>query len=131
MTPMRCAVLLGYDPTTGAAATPVAAIAADGHRLAVSWMPFTDGRCEAWRDTLAESLAAVDSLSHVGVDWPAQLDAWAAASSTTQALELVDPPEAGDLRDAAEQVLDALLACPATAPTAVPPRGGAARGTVS
>lgn len=125
MTPMRCAVLLGYDPTTGTASTAVAAIAAHGHRLAVSWMPFTDGRSEAWRDTLADVLASAD------VDWPAQLDAWAAASSTTQALELVDPPEAGDLRDAAEQVLDALLACPATPPTAVPPRGGAAHGTVS
>ncbi|PZS24218.1 MAG: hypothetical protein DLM61_22790 [Pseudonocardiales bacterium] len=125
MTPPRCAILLGYDPTTGTASTPVAAIAAHGQRLAVSWMPFTDGRSEAWRGTLAEVLASAD------VDWSAQLDAWATTSSTTQGLELVEAPDADDLRDAAEQVIDALLACPVTPPTAVPPRRGAAHGTVS
>jgi hypothetical protein len=105
VTGWQCAVLLGFDPATGTATTPVAAIACSAAELAVSWLPFTDGRSEAWRAVLA-------STPYV-TEWAQLLGDWAADASSTRGLvRVVTPPAALDLRDAAELIVDALLASP-------------------
>jgi hypothetical protein len=95
----RAFVLFGFDPATGQAGRPVAAlVVADAGRPGLSWLPLRFGADEPWRATLAE----------VAVPWPQALAAWSeAASPVADLLEV--PAPAQDPQAAAELLVDVLL----------------------
>lgn len=104
---LRAFVLLGFDPATGHATRPVAALAVPPTgEPAVSWLALRSGADEPWRDRLT-SRQATDQGS-----WDDALATWLESPSRTADLVEVQPFAAG-ADTAAEVLVDMLLAQPA------------------
>lgn len=111
----QLSILTVWHPALGMAVDPVAVLALDAAPEAdpaqhVVWVSLVYDEANPWRERLAEGVT------------PEKVDRWQAENGVCQ-LSLTDvPPDAADLRHAAELVLDQLLA---EVIPVLPPRDGA------